>query len=338
MGKNFITASIVEFLKSHCTAPTAFYFCTYQDASKDETLAVVRAWIVQLVEQRVEALKVVESMRKGHSVPSRVWKMFRCIVESLPTCYLAVDGLDECLDYGPCPKMRSPGRMKLFLRGLRSLAAGTRAKILIVSRNIGEIRSSVLSGEGNRPANYPITIQDTSQDILSVSTGIIDSMRMKDQVAKDEVLEKLSSRCEGMFLWLRLASDRLKPNMRRKQLTNALSSMPSGLDEAYERDLISIAKLSIEDRQWTIDILRWVLFTMRPLSVQELFHALAVRGQGTERVFEYADIPEPINQECVQPQILDMCRSLLEVRSLEKDEPIANQTYTSSISRRRSFC
>lgn len=295
----------------------------------NQTLSIIRSWIVQLAMQRVEALQVLEFMGKGEPVPTTLWNIFCGILKAIGPCQLIVDGLDECLDYDPSSSVRGGGVVKRFLKDLLHFTGLHCAKILFLSRDIGDIRSGLLDGDqhsaqppiGHRVIEYAIRTEDTAQDIRSIASHLVQSMNMKNPDKREETERKLSTRCEGMFLWLRLAGERLKPGMSNSQLTRTLESMPTGLDQAYSRDLAKLSRLGKADRMVGKDILRWLLFATRPLTVMELLHALAIRGEsGT---VQYDDIPDQIDQKVIQAQILDMCGSLVHIR----EGPRTERTY-----------
>jgi hypothetical protein len=59
-----------------------------------------------------------------------------------------------------------------------------------------------------------------------------------------------------MFLWIRLLRSQLSPWKNAKQLPGAVSETPAGLEQTYERDLERIIKLSADERDRAIAILR----------------------------------------------------------------------------------
>ena len=49
---------------------------------------------------------------------------------------------------------------------------------------------------------------------------------------------------------------------------------PSGLDQAYERDILNILNLDDKERIRTVTILRWILHAFQPLTFRQLAEAL----------------------------------------------------------------
>lgn len=321
-GKTFLSASVVQYLKIHSSHPTAYFFCTHEDVMKNQPLSITRSWVVQLARQSVDALKVIDTMKTGEPVETRVWDIFRAVLGKVGSCNLVLDGFDECLDHDPISQLRQVGVRRLFLEELLRSIQPTKSRVLIISRDIPGIRNGIFGDDTvshdtvRTPTEYAINKNDTEQDIQSISSRIVESMKIANKTSRDDVLDKLSTRCDGMFLWLRLAGERLKPRMRASQLETALSSMPSGLNQAYKRDLERISRLDEADKEYAKRILRWMLFALRPLSVRELIHALAVDANGD--CIQHEDIPDRIDDDCLQSQILDLCGSLLEARADSK--------------------
>src|SRR5207248_7768609 len=103
-------------------------------------------------------------------------------------------------------------------------------------------------------------------------------MTLQDQ---ESVIEKLTSKAAGMFLWITLEGERIHSSMSYKQMKDALTRMPTGLhllQQRYERSFHTISRLpEEEDRERACAILRWVIYALRPLTVQEASHAIALR-------------------------------------------------------------
>lgn len=301
----------------------------------NQTLSIIRSWIVQLAMQRVEALQVLELMGTGEPVPTTLWNIFYKILEVIGPCQLIADGLDECLEYDPSSKVSGGGVVKRFFEDLLRFTGSQFAKILIVSRDIAEIRSGLLGSDEDYShpplrrgvIEYAIKMEDTAQDIRCIASHHVQSMNMTNPDERDETERKLSTRCEGMFLWLRLAAKNLKPGMSNSQLTRALESMPTGLNQAYRRDLAKLSRLDKVDRVVVKSILRWLLFATRPLTVMELLHALAINADsGT---VNYGDIPDLIQPYHIQARILDICGSLVVIREgVQSGQKFRRDNYT----------
>ena len=66
--------------------------------------------------------------------------------------------------------------------------------------------------------------------------------------------------------------------MTRKEVRNALQSLPKGLDETYERILLAI-DTECPAGQLAQRVLVWLVGTLRPLRLSELMEALSINLQ-----------------------------------------------------------
>lgn len=157
----------------------------------------------------------------GDAVPTALWNIFRAIVKELGPCYLVIDGYDECLDYDPDSRSSSKGALQSFMKELLISTESIEAKILIMSRNLGTIRSGLYEPISElklcRVTEYPITKEDNQQDIELVSGEIVESKIQDYSPPKKAISDQLKEGCDGMFLWLRLVNEQLEPGMLYKR-------------------------------------------------------------------------------------------------------------------------
>ena len=60
-------------------------------------------------------------------------------------------------------------------------------------------------------------------------------------------------------------------------------------------------------------LLRWTVFAARPLTVLEMTEALAVREDDSDNL-QSEEIPDVVDDEYINDEILDLCGSLVEIR------------------------
>ena len=76
--------------------------------------------------------------------------------------------------------------------------------------------------------------------------------------------------------------DSLTSKMTIRDLRKALKTLPTGLDETYSHAMNRIDLQDQEPRQLAYRILYWISYTLRPLTVDELRHALGVEPEESE--------------------------------------------------------
>ncbi|KAI5839405.1 hypothetical protein DFP73DRAFT_211586 [Morchella snyderi] len=331
MGKTFISAKVVEYLQQHFSCPTAFFFCTHSNSKKNQTLSIIKSWIIQLAKQRANALGIIRKSKRSNNeaVATVQWDIFRAILKELGSCYLIVDGLDECLDIDPTSQGQKKGEMEIFLGELISSTYSTGVKLLIISRHIVELRSvfnelAYLSNVSASPVfkEYEILNKDNREDIESFLMIRAKKAGLGDK-KKTTICKQLSTSSEGMFLWARLCSDRLKPGITPQRLRTILTDSPPGLDRSYERNLKAILSKEKYDQDRAIAILRLVLFSLRPLKLKELIHALEINDYkkdmtGNTRGFQEDVLPTDDDKLVeMSAALIETCGSLIEIREVE---------------------
>lgn len=315
IGKTHISATIIDYLQTQSPHLTAFFFCTNEDDTKNRPLSIIRSWISQLVMLDDGAFGTARTMKaKLHRelVWTDVWELFHDILLGLESCNLLIDGFDECLDRDPSSKTSRYGEQKAFLGKLLESTASTSAKILIVSRDLPSIRSSLMPTEhGSKRylvSEHGISPQDTAPDIELYAHWITES-KVQSPADRYGISARLIEGCGGMFLRLRLVGEKLERGMLVDDVDQILNSMPPGLNQAYKRNIVEISKMDKDIRHRVELILQWTLFAFRPLSVLELLHAIRPE-KGSSRLPTAADVTEDL----IDNTILKPCGSLIEVR------------------------
>ena len=78
------------------------------------------------------------------------------------------------------------------------------------------------------------------------------------------------------FLLAQLHMDSLVTKGTRKAVKEALKSPPNDLSRTYDEAMQRIESQNDDDRQLAERVLYWISYALRPLTVEELQHALAV--------------------------------------------------------------
>ncbi|TDZ14144.1 hypothetical protein Cob_v012911 [Colletotrichum orbiculare MAFF 240422] len=108
--------------------------------------------------------------------------------------------------------------------------------------------------------------------------GRFDRWQSRPSILK-EMKDTIVSQSDHMFRWAACQLDSLAKCLSPVSLQKALHSLPQGLDKTYER---MIQDISDENKDQAITILQLLVFSDRPLTVDELVDALAVDLTATE--------------------------------------------------------
>ena len=351
-GKSILTASLVEYLKKHKSAPVCYFFCFYNHEGKRRCNNIIGSWVSQLVRTSPIVFQIateVYNKKESHiAAQVELWRIFQEANTRLQECFFVIDGFDECAREDAAVRNFSHlDSRAFFLQQLDDAISNTQARVLIVSREDLDIRERLrLSSYHNAAGSnwnvwteYEITRDDTAKDIERFSRDILEHKLSSGRATselKEELAADAAQKSEGMFLWIKLLYARLSRSNNPSKLRGLISTTPSGLDQAYERDLKAISSFGEEDQIRAIAILRWTLFAERPLTVRELCEALILeRDLGDEYqesdtaslkscdgLLDQTDIPEVWDDTYVEDQILKLCGSLIVVRGKHADQPI----------------
>ncbi|KJK61914.1 Ankyrin repeats 3 copy [Aspergillus parasiticus SU-1] len=239
----------------------------------------MRSWLSQLM-FHTDALGFIrekwESTQGQGAARGDVLSLLRAIVSAIPECTFILDGLDEC-DWakGPWPG-NSDDSITSFLRALRRATTGTSTRIMIVSRDEPEMRRG-FSNENpyDLVFEHRITPEDVQNDVL------------------------------------KLKQDTLRSGKSQRKLEQVINSTPSGIEHIYERNWMKIMRLTEEDRTRAFSLLRWTAFSLRPLTIGEISGALVI---SEDEGLLLDDLPDSIDEDYVNTEIIDLCGSLLDVR------------------------
>ncbi|KAL7909517.1 ankyrin repeat-containing domain protein [Trichoderma velutinum] len=299
-GKTILCASIVHHLSTTVDSPVAHFFLSSDFESGNDPYEAVRYWISSLMSHNHTIFEYVRAERDKQleSVATRalVMQLFQKIVHLLPGCTFIIDGLDECtwLNRG-------------IARKLNNAVAESTTKILIVSRDEPAIRTGVEGMESTQVSEYKILPDDVNHDTQKYSRSIVEKkLSQKTEALKQEISQKMAEQCAGQFLWLKLQG-----------LQALINKTPSGLDSLYQRDWNRLSRLPEDDKHRAFTLLRLITFAARPLTVTELAEASVINMDSEE--YPLDDLPEAIDAEYINSEILGLCGSLLSVHQNSTD-------------------
>lgn len=198
--------------------------------------------------------------------------------------FLICDALDECTD------------QELLMDALSAISSGTfgNIKVLVTSRSERSIEIAVSPFS---TSNVCIQLQDAEieADIrIFVSNSISKESRMKKwpEGLKTDVESALVLGAKGMFRWVKCQLDVLRKCTTVRDVRKALNKLPPTLDETYERILLGIDP---EERDKAYAALQWLIFSARPLRLEELAEAVVIEPGANsfspeDRMFDPHDI------------------------------------------------
>jgi ankyrin repeat protein len=385
-GKTVLAASLTQHLtKLAPLDPIAYFFFSAAAEARDDPLAIIRTWTSQLVSLNDIAFKLAleQSDEKVASIASesQVWSIFASIADNISPCTFVLDGLDECVKAGD----RRADFLSQLKRSVAHTASrllivsrdepDIRSELCAASPAAADggdsngnimamydapspacLMTSRLPSQQLQPpppggiclTELSISEADVHDDVARFSRSIVDrKLPNKDAELRQTLAADMARKSAGMFLWIDMQKERLRPGKNPKQLQKAVQQMPAGLARAYERNWTEILQQDASDQRRALAILRWATFALRPLTVREIADALVVtvddsdddddvdddnddsddNGDKTGDDFAVDELPDKLDKYYVDDQIVDVCRALVVVRGASV--PPASQTVSS---------
>ncbi|KAL8400678.1 hypothetical protein RB594_000904 [Gaeumannomyces avenae] len=208
---------------------------------------------------------------------------------------LLVDALDECSE----PHVRDVVK---YLQDL-SDAAATRARILNIclsSRHYPHISMRKCQ---------ELVVENSSEHDRDIAAYVRGTLIKLDSKLEGALIGKAS----GIFMWVVLVVAMLNiayDEGKVEAMHRTLHEVPSDLDDLFQA-LLARDKL---DKNETILMLQWVLFSTQPLTAKELFYAMLA---GTNAESQGTPDPRVITPDHIRRRITNSSRGLIEVRKNE---------------------
>ncbi|KAH6656268.1 hypothetical protein BKA67DRAFT_551404 [Truncatella angustata] len=272
-GKSVLSSFVVEHLVQSGLL-CGYFFVRYSDLKKRAPSLILRSIACQIaanVPAYAEKIRELEAvaphLKTAHF--RLVWQsLYKQILLQLPKdqpIYLVLDGLDEADHPGNLIKLF--GDLQLISWPLR---------ILLVSRKTHEISSAWLR-LGRHVHTETIPLEGNSEDFRSYISQEMDMA--DDEAYREEVTQRLLERARGNFLWVHLTVQKINGCYTTKDIEEALTNLPPGMENLYNRMAQAVqAQASKDGHRLGMSILGWAACAQRLLSVDELGDALSSEG------------------------------------------------------------
>lgn len=327
-GKTVISSIVVNYLLSEFqqlpNIGIAYIYCNYQRHAEQGVVDILSSLLKQLAQTRSPLPRSVQDLYRVHE-RFRTHPTFPQILEALiavsadySKVFIVIDALDEC--------NASNNTRATVLREILRLQNHANANIFATSRPNMEI-SSFFSGSLTQE------ISATDHDIgtyLNRQISLNCSLILDDELRRI-VYYKVVVAADGMYVTFILIHDQPFADLPTRFLLASLQirtllSQPTkgdlldllrtlnqgerGLDEQYHEAMKRIQDQEPKRKALAMKILTWIVYAERPLTMQMLKHALAVREDCEE--FDENYIPR-------SETILSLCAGLV---TLEKDSSV----------------
>lgn len=198
-GKTFLSSSVMEYIADRGD-PIVFAFLDYQSRESNSTLQLLHSFIWQMALdhddlQATLILAYKQHYRRLQSDLGFVKDLFSHFLDSIPTVFIAIDGVDEMLQVE---------RLQLLRTILEIFHAKSNVKVLISSRPEDDISNLILE------ESKPIRVQDcNSHDIEAyvnsrASSLVLDARLTELGVAQEisNQMKAIAARSKGKYIYI----------------------------------------------------------------------------------------------------------------------------------------
>ena len=250
-----------------------YYFFDFADQQSLRLDQFLGSMMRQLLLSRSMPPQLVASLlevsRNGLKMPDidLLRQFLLSTIETLPETFLVVDGVDEC------ERMT----VEYLLRLISDINAVQEPHVkILVSCRTEEGLVQNLGSHGNVMLSQQILTEDLKSYIRHEVAEKLESkaLRMENAVLAEEIVRELTTRSQGMFLWVFFQIQELCEATSDFTIREVLRDLPRDLGETYERILMRI----LRNKQQTDLVQRvfgWLYCGKRLLTVSEMQEAVA---------------------------------------------------------------
>jgi hypothetical protein len=113
-------------------------------------------------------------------------------------------------------------------------------------------------------------LPDNRDDIRLVVAEEMDHL-LSSHNFKAEVVNGITARSQGSFLWASLVTQNVLSCHREDQVKRVLDSTPDGMEQFYDRMRDAILELTLdEDKALAEILLTWAMYAIAPITLEEL--------------------------------------------------------------------
>ncbi|KAF2111508.1 ankyrin repeat-containing domain protein [Lophiotrema nucula] len=312
-GKTILSSTILQNISQHCDSSpeyaVAYFYFNFNDMQKQQLEPMLRSLVCQLSWKCVGIPASFDALFSSHENGKRqpsleaLLEVMHQLMQQLPQVYVILDALDECAQKKELMSMLETmigwrlHNMHLIVTSRREQVIERSVETFVELQNRVWLQSEVIDKDIQKYVRQRLS---DDKDLRKWS---------KDAALQEEIETAIMKGSKGMFRWAFCQLDVLGKCRNRAMLRKSLTTLPPTLDATYERILCAITE---DDSEYAIRILRWLAFSVRPLSIEEVAEVVAI-DVDRNPVFD----PEEVLEEPLEA--LDICSSLV-IISTEHDD------------------
>ncbi|KAK6509671.1 hypothetical protein TWF481_004402 [Arthrobotrys musiformis] len=295
-GKTIICSTIIEHVRTLRAPPkVVYYYFDFSDTRKQLLSGFFQSVIYQLIVATPEIPEVAANLYeeyRGLQQPGcdEYLEVFMAIAAKKGV-FVIIDAIDEC------SKAERSDFFRIFVDNLES-----KVNLLITSRREPDIEKA-LSGRFTHSVSIEghTVDEDVRRHVSNAMATDPTFQKWASAAVKIEVLDRIVAGCHGMFRWAVCQLEVMKNCSNLRAIRVELGRMPKTLDQTYDRILQGIPEMH---RTFVESALRWLVFSERPLLLDELGEAAVIDP-------EFGPFNADDSRFLDPKKILELCGSLV---------------------------
>jgi WD40 repeat protein len=305
-GKSVQCSSVIDFLQSQYKC--AYWFFRYGDVDKQSLANLFRSVAYQIASKDATFRhSLVEQAKSGMQVikadAPTAWRIIFAPRLSILSdeFFWVMDALDE-----------SESSRTLIDLVSNIGQSESRIRVLFFSRPLSNIKQSFHKARKRVPVTE-IILRDNLKDIRLAATDEMEDFPADDDF-KRFIVDEITSRSQGSFLWASLVLKRVHQCLRPGDVRRVLRDAPDGMNKLYNRMAQTIAKIDRDaDRRLCKLLLSWATYSVRPLTVDEL------KVQYARELETFLDLNHLISQICGEFAMINQSNQLVLVHQTARE-------------------
>ena len=299
---------MVEYVRSYVDdrqSSIAFVYCDSRQQLHSSAVLLLGSLLRQLCAREADIpdpvmVKYDQVQQQGGE--TLTWlEMKTVFLQTLPLfrreSIVVFDGLDECDD-------------PAAICDLFKIAVSRptkHVKIFVTSRLENLVIKPLLSEYPTISLNADMIQEDIAAFVRAEVSSLCETgkLRIGDPELKQDIIEILILKAEGMFLWVHFQIETLCSQTTDGEVRQALSTLPYDLEEVYERALRSIECQAPPVKALARKVIMFVLFSKQPLWIGELLEALAI-SPGSKAI-------DPLHRLNNPSMVVPICAGLIAI-------------------------
>lgn len=307
--------------------PCIYIYFDYRKQKSQNLRSLLSSLLAQLLRSRIGISAKIRDIYEAwehtriHPSPEHYVEMLKSQMKAIPKVFIVIDALDECLDDTETNTLSS------FLEACQELSENVHILFtsrpgihfaqmidatceLVVTADAGDIRKYL-----NKFINSRHRLRD-----------MIEAELRNDSLFRDKALNTIVAGSQGMFLLAHLHMEFLASSYTIDSFKNGLAHLSKTPDEVYKAALERIGMQVERLHNLAINVLTWLVFAERELTIDELAHAINIYDNTAAIQAENATLPTGSVAPSTEFALTSACAGIVVIDKNSKVVRLAHNT------------